>query len=259
MRTGSQPERYAYNSTNTDLPALRTGDDLVITDASEVSPSLPHPEPESGIVAELHIDHERLTLRPTLRAVANAEIVPEYRAAVEGSRSLLFVAVSAECYDELERALEEDPTVASPVLVDRFVDQRVYRVEVTEQSISVAGELASAGGRITDATGTSTGWILQTRLPSRESLVTFNGDCKRRDVSVRVRHLRIAREDSSCHLGLTAKQQELLTIAHEEGYFDVPRRISQDELADRLGVSKSAVSQRLRRAMSELCNTTFDR
>jgi len=70
---------------------------------------------------------------------------------------------------------------------------------------------------------------------------------------VAVDHLRLSDDDDDGVVALTEKQQELLAVAHEEGYFDVPRGISQDELADRLGVSKSAVSQRLRRAIGELC------
>lgn len=44
---------------------------------------------------------------------------------------------------------------------------------------------------------------------------------------------------------ITAKQREAVELAVELGYYDRPRRATLDDLADRLGVSKSAVSQRL--------------
>ncbi len=52
--------------------------------------------------------------------------------------------------------------------------------------------------------------------------------------------------------GLTADQQVALETAHREGYFDVPRGISQAELADKLGISPSAMSQRIRRGMDQV-------
>lgn len=213
----------------------------------------------SAIVAEVRIDHDRLVLRPTLRRLPSATIVPEYHARTEGERTLLFVSVRADCFETAERALGLDPTISEPMLVDRFDDRRVYRVQLTDSAVTVRGELASIGGRLLESRGTPTGWILQLRMPTRESLVAFNDHCKDLDVSVQVTHLRMAENDDDALLGLTAKQQELLTAAYEAGYFDVPRGISQDELADRLGVSKSAVSQRLRRAMAELCEASFGR
>jgi predicted DNA binding protein len=43
----------------------------------------------------------------------------------------------------------------------------------------------------------------------------------------------------------TDRQQELLQRAVAEGYFEVPRRVSLTGLAERLGVSKSTLSERL--------------
>lgn len=42
--------------------------------------------------------------------------------------------------------------------------------------------------------------------------------------------------------GLTARQREILRRAVSEGYFDVPRRISLTELAERIGVAVSTLS-----------------
>ena len=44
---------------------------------------------------------------------------------------------------------------------------------------------------------------------------------------------------------ITEKQREAVELAIESGYYETPRRADLEDLADRLGVSKSAVSQRL--------------
>ncbi|GAA0250234.1 helix-turn-helix domain-containing protein [Haladaptatus pallidirubidus] len=46
---------------------------------------------------------------------------------------------------------------------------------------------------------------------------------------------------------LTDDQQKALTLAVEHGYYDVPRVANQSELAEKLGVSHQALSERLRR------------
>lgn len=47
---------------------------------------------------------------------------------------------------------------------------------------------------------------------------------------------------------ITSKQREAVELAVELGYYDQPRRADLTDLADRLGISKSAVSQRLNAA-----------
>lgn len=44
---------------------------------------------------------------------------------------------------------------------------------------------------------------------------------------------------------LTPLQRETVVFAIEKGYYEAPRETDLDELSDALGVSKSAVSQRL--------------
>ena len=51
---------------------------------------------------------------------------------------------------------------------------------------------------------------------------------------------------------ITEKQREALEVALEMGYYETPRETSLGTLSDRLGISKSAVSQRLNAAETKL-------
>ena len=212
---------------------------------------------DGGVVAEVRLDHPDLPLRPTLRRVADVTVEPEYWTTVSAGRTLVYLSVEGATFEEFETALEVDSTVRDPVLVDRYPDRRVYRVELTERAIRFTPAIADVGGRVLEISSSRDGWLVQLRLPDRDALVALNGACGDLDVSFSVNHLRTSDDGEDGVVGLTAKQQELLTVAFEEGYFDVPRGISQDELADRLGVSKSAISQRLRRSIAELCRSTL--
>ena len=57
---------------------------------------------------------------------------------------------------------------------------------------------------------------------------------------------------------LTTKQREAAMLAVSEGYYQTPRQTSLDELSNTLGISKSALSQRLNVVESKLATAAFD-
>jgi hypothetical protein len=94
---------------------------------------------------------------------------------------------------------------------------------------------------------------LELRFPDRDSASRFYDSC---DGSLDV--------DRSAPFGLAGQaergvltdlQAETLACAVAAGYFDVPRRTTLVELAQELGVSDTAVSQRLRRGVGNVLRT----
>lgn len=51
---------------------------------------------------------------------------------------------------------------------------------------------------------------------------------------------------------LTDRQREIVQLAYDQGYYEVPRQISTDELADELGLDPSTVAEHLQRAERNL-------
>ncbi|MEF8801015.1 MAG: helix-turn-helix domain-containing protein [Halolamina sp.] len=60
--------------------------------------------------------------------------------------------------------------------------------------------------------------------------------------------------DENVPADLTAPQKQALQVAREEGYFDVPRETTLDELGSELGVPRQAVSFRIRRGIRRLAD-----
>ena len=56
---------------------------------------------------------------------------------------------------------------------------------------------------------------------------------------------------------LTQRQEQIIRIAYEQGYFDFPKKIGVRQIAQRTGISSSLVSETLRRATKKLIAQHF--
>jgi predicted DNA binding protein len=61
------------------------------------------------------------------------------------------------------------------------------------------------------------------------------------------------------HRRLPNEQLETLALAFEQGYFETPREVTLDELAEQLDTPRSTVSYRLRRAVAQLTEAFMQR
>jgi predicted DNA binding protein len=57
---------------------------------------------------------------------------------------------------------------------------------------------------------------------------------------------------------LTDRQLEVVTCALEEGYFEWPREISSEELADELEINRTTALEHLRKAQSKLLTSAIE-
>jgi predicted DNA binding protein len=106
-----------------------------------------------------------------------------------------------------------------------------------------------------DATGET--WSFELRFPSEDAASRFYGEYDDPGNPVTLGHTSafgLAREAERS--ALTSKQEATLFRALDVGYFDVPRRATLDTVAAELGVSDTAVSQRLRRGMANVLRTS---
>lgn len=200
-------------------------------------------------------------LRETRAAVPEMTLTVEAEQAVyggDGSAShpirLLFWA-TGEDYDAFEATLEADPTVTDPKLLADTGSSRLYRVVYTEagRSMTAHAQWVELDANLLDARTTESGWTVRMRFPDREAVAAFKSWFDERDLPFDVKRIFTAEPPSETGLfGLTEKQRETLLTAWESGYFDVPKRADLDDLSRKLGVSDTAVSQRLRRGTGRL-------
>lgn len=204
------------------------------------------------IVSTVRLSHPDLPLSETIEETPDVRIEPNYQTNHGGTRLLVF-SVETDTLDLFERTLRQDHTVADAMAVEYGDSSVVYRTRLTDEVFSVTPMLAQLGVQVQGIVGTGSGWTLQALFPTRGTFSTFRRFCTNAGVNFRVNNLTWGHDDVLCgDANLTSDQWDTLHTAYERGYYDVPRRISQRELADELGISSSAVSQRLRRITGKL-------
>ena len=169
-----------------------------------------------------------------------------------------YLWVPLEVVDSVLEGLEADSNVTDVAVVDELDDSALVKIDWADRINGVLESIRQHEVIVTSAVGTPSEWTFRLRFPSYEDLSAFYTNCVERDISVELVQLHEAvSPDSQRRFGLTTAQRELIVSAYEAGYFDVPRKTTLVELGDRLDISDSAVSQRLRRGLAALINSTL--
>ncbi|MFC7137460.1 helix-turn-helix domain-containing protein [Halobaculum litoreum] len=210
------------------------------------------------ILAHYTIDHP--FLRRTLRTVAGAHLKWEDSYTDQAGHMRLTGWLDADDLEELDAAIAADPTVGDRLALTESNDRVLYRLDFADayKAVSVRSIIGEVGGVNDVITADADGWHLKTAFPSREAIEHVYGFCCRNDIPFTLERI-YEQSDlfGSGNGGLTDRQHETLVAAVESGYLDIPRRASLADLADTLGISESAASERFRRGVKRLVTATL--
>jgi predicted DNA binding protein len=111
----------------------------------------------------------------------------------------------------------------------------------------VVGALVSNGVLIR-ARGRENRWSFRLLFADRDDVSATVDACRELDVDLKISRV-VSDTETVSRDGdiLSEKQFQALSLAFERGYFAIPRRITLENLADEVGVSHQALSERLRR------------
>ncbi|UWG46801.1 Transcriptional regulator, contains HTH domain [Halanaeroarchaeum sp. HSR-CO] len=87
--------------------------------------------------------------------------------------------------------------------------------------------------------------LFSVTIPDRSVLAPLIEGLRETDASVSVNRILTAGEEGEMTPDITEKQREAFLIAVERGYYERPRGATLDDIAEELGITSSAVSQRL--------------
>ncbi|MWG33978.1 helix-turn-helix domain-containing protein [Halomarina oriensis] len=203
-------------------------------------------------VTRAAIPADEFALRRTIADLPDVEF--ECERIVESGDEAVMPLVWARNVDseELESALEADPDVEEYSLLADFGEEMLYRMVWVDHVRLVLEMVTTLNATVMNAYSNGTRWELRILYPDRNALSKTNEFCESHGLSFEVLHVREMNGEPSGRFGLTQEQYEALTNACEAGYFAVPRETDLDELADELGISHQALSERIRRGSEVL-------
>jgi predicted DNA binding protein len=154
--------------------------------------------------------------------------------------------------EAVEAAFEDDPSVQDLTLLSAFDEELLYRMDWIADIQVVLQMLTNSEATITDAYGTDGRWYLRVLYPDRDSLGKTTQFVDDEGLTFNVTAIRQMEGEPAGRFGLTTSQFEALEAAQDAGYYEVPRDTELSDLADELGISHQALSERLRRATGAL-------
>lgn len=211
-----------------------------------------------SITAKVHIEHERLALVPTLRALDGVEIRVIMQTNTDPGSTVFPFLIEYDDPDELDRMLDSDPTVENYELVDWTDETGIYYIEHTPETKLISRVVTDVNGFLVHTETRGHGWLVRLLLPDKAALNTIWEYANEHDISLDINEIYSNDEaGTETSYGLTDEQENALKTAHEEGYFGEPREISLSEVAAEMGLSSTAMSGRLRRGMRNLVAATI--
>lgn len=159
--------------------------------------------------------------------------------------------------EDIERALADDPTVVSSSQITQTGDWLLYEIEWGVRMRIIKQVFLDEGMAIVDLSGQSSEWRIHLLLSDRGMLSTAAECCEEYNIDFDVEYI-VCADQRSEQTGLTEKQYRALERATELGYFDVPRSVTIEDLADEFEVSHQALSERLRRGHKKLIESTLN-
>lgn len=198
--------------------------------------------------------------RRALDAAPDVEVEMEHLSSTDTVPLRTFFWAHGGDLDAFEEGLEDDPGIEAPKRITETDSSRLYRVAHPEDLPAVDAYRAGVelDAVVHAVTGTSDGIEVRMRFPDRDALSEWRDRIHEWGLSMEV--IALYEEDEvppERRHGLSEQQHEALLTAAEQGYFSIPRETSLAGLADQLGVSSQAASERLRRGMENLVDATL--
>lgn len=211
------------------------------------------------VIADFSVPAEQFALGHLLEVRPGVQIRLESMVPTGDAAIPYFWAESPDV-EAIESALRESPIVEDVSIVDEVESESLFRVEWNEEVDGLVDVIRESDAVVLEARGHGDNWSFQVRFPEYEALSTFYRDVVDEGISIDLEGVHNPVDPNrAATYDLTTEQREALTLALEEGYFAIPRQITMVELAEELGISDSAASQRIRRGLTKVLSATVVR
>ena len=210
----------------------------------------------TATVAEVTASAADFALTETFAQFGDAQVRVE-RVAAQDDRIIPFVWVSHENIEGVHQALEGDATTANIEVLTDLDGERLYRMEWVDRIDALVYVLVEEDGTVLSAAAENGRWVLRLLFADRDALGQTYDHCRDVGLDLSIKRVFNLDEGRQGRFGLTEKQQDVVEVAFERGYYSIPRDVAAQDLAEEMGTSHQALSERLRRAHETLVESTI--
>ena len=210
-----------------------------------------------SVIVEFTLADEEFLLGQVLAEPPDMYIELE-RIVPTGSSQIPFLWVQSDDDETFEQRVSASRHVASFTALDRLDDWVLYRMEWESGPHDVLEGLEASNAVVLEAYGNS-GWTFRLRFPDHDTVSQFYNYCTEHEIPIDITrsYTLTERSDVAQQFDLSNEQREALVLALQRGYYDTPSDVTTSDLADELGISQQAVSNRLRRGTRKVFERTL--
>jgi DNA-binding transcriptional ArsR family regulator len=203
-------------------------------------------------IAEIALPTSEFALHETFSRVPEArfEVVGVVAHNVEHAMPQLRVMSSD--ISAVERAFSDDDTVTDATLLTRLKGKGLFSIQWGRPVHRILSLIAMDDMTVLTAQAANDEWTFRIQCTDREILSEIYDTCHENDVPIEVQNVQERTTMVDDPHELTQQQHETLRSAMKRGYYEIPRKVTTTDLAEELGVSHQAVSERLRRGHRSL-------
>ncbi len=210
-----------------------------------------------SVIAQLSVDGDDFGLGRALDVISGITIELESLVPM-GERAVPFFWVHNSQRDVFIDTLYDEEYIGEIREVDVLDGRTLYALEWVADTDEFFRGIQQQDAQVLGALGTPRRWEFELRFPSHDALSDFQRHCIGEGITLDVSRIyNPTPPESGPWFGLTPVQRETLLLAIEEGYYDIPRQCTTLELAEELGISDQAITERLRRAIVTLVSNTL--
>ncbi|HET7322986.1 MAG TPA: helix-turn-helix domain-containing protein [Halococcus sp.] len=188
--------------------------------------------------------------------IPDARVELDTTVAMPDDHTLLVVRTDG-CEYTVDTALRLAQSVKTAERFDEREDGWTYRVRWKGRPRRFIQRLVAADVTLLSANGQSCRWTFRLLAPDRTGISRAHDIMADLDCEADCQRISTFEGGETDSTGLTDEQREALVAAFEAGYYDIPRNVTADDVADSLDISHQALSERFRRAYRHIVETEF--
>lgn len=154
---------------------------------------------------------------------------------------------------KLTTDLADDIGIDKVTIIDQVEAAMFVRIDWNLDHESVLTAIINTDVTLLSGKGHAGEWVFNVRAQDQSELSTFQTYCRSHDLSVELTQLHsVSPLQDGQPYNLTTDQRTALELAYNRGYFESPRRATQQDLGEELDISRQAVSSLLQRGIGQL-------